>query len=728
MIDLLTTDNLLFMIPVAVVFALIFAVYFLLDIKKKDSGTPEMQKISNAIETGAMAYLKRQYKTIGIISVIVAVLIALAGIPEATSKYLGYPVAIAFLIGAGFSILSGFIGMKVSVSTNIKTASAARGSLNDAFKTAFRGGAVSGIIVSTLSILGLFAVFLAYNAVYGNGEVTGIAQTLHYVIGYAFGASFAALFAQLGGGIYTKAADVGADLVGKVEEGIPEDDPRNPAVIADLVGDNVGDCAGRGADIFESTAAEIIGSMVIGLAILKISTSLDLSVNWILLPIVIMAFGLIASVVGIMTVRLKDTDKEVFSALNRGYYVTMILVLATSIFAVYWLLKDESGISWTYFAGCAVVGILLALAVVYITQYYTGDHKPVRSIADASETGPATNVIKGLSVGMESTLMPVICIVIAIVSTFILGYYGSPDASSAMVFGIYGTAIGTIAMLASSAFILAEDTYGPITDNAGGIVEMSNEPDEVRDRTDLLDASGNTTKALTKGYAMASAALASFLLFAAFFEIVAEIKDIDNLVDAMKIDFGHPLVFVGGMIGGVLVFYFTSLAISAVGKAAGEMIGEVRRQFREDPGIMEGTSDPDYAKCVDIATRGALKEMVLPALLPIIVPIVFGLLFRYALPDFAELTPSAMGALMVVATITGLLMANFLNNGGGAWDNAKKFIESGSNGGKGSSAHDAAVVGDTVGDPFKDTAGPSIHVLIKLLPTICMVTAVLYVI
>jgi len=728
MIDLLTTDNLLFMIPVAVVIALIFAVYFLLDIRKKDSGTPEMQKISDAIETGAMAYLQRQYKTIGIISVIVAVLIALAGIPDATSKYLGYPVAIAFLIGAGFSILSGFIGMKVSVSTNIKTASAARGSLNDAFKTAFRGGAVSGIIVSTLSILGLFAVFLAYNAVYGTGDTEGMTQTLHYVIGYAFGASFAALFAQLGGGIYTKAADVGADLVGKVEEGIPEDDPRNPAVIADLVGDNVGDCAGRGADIFESTAAEIIGSMVIGLAVLKVSTSTDLSVNWILLPIVVMAFGLIASVLGIMTVRLKDTDKEVFSALNRGYYVTMILILITSVFAVYWMLKDETGASWTYYAGCAVVGIVLALTIVYITQYYTGDHKPVRSIAEASETGPATNIIKGLSVGMESTLMPVICIVIAIISTFVLGYYGAPEGVNATVFGIYGTAIGTVAMLASSAFILAEDTYGPITDNAGGIVEMSNEPDEVRDRTDLLDASGNTTKALTKGYAMASAALASFLLFAAFFEIVADIRG-GSLVDNMVINFGNPLIFVGGLVGGVLVFYFTSLAISAVGKAAGEMIEEVRRQFREDPGIMEGTSDPDYAKCVDIATRGALRQMVLPALLPIIVPIVFGLLFRYVLPlEFAMEAPGAMGALMVVATIVGLLMANFLNNGGGAWDNAKKFIESGSNGGKGSPAHDAAVVGDTVGDPFKDTAGPSIHVLIKLLPTICMVTAVLYVI
>ena len=734
MIDLLTTDNLLFMIPVAVVIALIFAVYFLLDLKKKDSGTPEMRKISDAIETGAMAYLRRQYKTIGIISVIVAVLIAVAGIPEATKNYLGYPVAIAFLIGAGFSILSGFIGMKVSVTTNIKTASAARDSLNDSFKIAFRGGAVSGIIVSTLSILGLFAVFLAYNAVYGTGTIEGVNQTLLYVIGYAFGASFAALFAQLGGGIYTKAADVGADLVGKVEEGIPEDDPRNPAVIADLVGDNVGDCAGRGADIFESTAAEIIGSMIIGLAVLKISTGMGLSINWVLLPIVVMAFGLIASVVGIMTVRLKDTDKEVFSALNRGYYITMILILATSIFAVYWMLKDETGANWTYFAGCAVVGVLLALAIVYITQYYTGDHKPVQSIAEASETGPATNIIKGLSVGMESTLLPVICIVIAIVSTYVLGYYGAPGDGN-IVFGIYGTAIGTVAMLASSAFILAEDTYGPITDNAGGIVEMSNEPAEVRDRTDLLDASGNTTKALTKGYAMASAALASFLLFAAFFTIVMDIKGVDFasnplvFADNMVINFGNPLVFVGGMIGGVMVFYFTSLAISAVGKAAGEMIEEVRRQFREDPGIMEGTSDPDYAKCVDIATRGALKQMVLPALLPIIIPIVFGLLFRYVLPlEFAIEAPGAMGALMVVATIVGLLMANFLNNGGGAWDNAKKFIESGASGGKGSLAHDASIVGDTVGDPFKDTAGPSIHVLIKLLPTICMVTAILYVI
>lgn len=724
MIDITSIDNLLFMIPVAVIIALIFAVYFLLDLKKRDTGTPEMRKISDAIETGAMAYLKRQYKTIVIISIIVAVIIALAGIPESTEKYLGIPVAIAFLIGAGFSILSGFIGMKVAVKTNIRTASAARSSLSDAFKIAFRGGAVSGIVVSTLSILGLFTVFLAYYSIYGV-----MTQTLHYIIGYAFGASFAALFAQLGGGIYTKAADVGADLVGKVEAGIPEDDPRNPAVIADLVGDNVGDCAGRGADIFESTAAEIIGSMVIGLAVLKaaeLSIIGELSNNWIFLPIVIMAFGLIASIAGILTVRLKDSDKEVFSALNRGYYVTMILVLAGSLFSVYWLLKGES--NWEYFAGCAVVGILLALAIVYITQYYTGDHKPVNDIVEASQTGPATNIIKGISVGLESTLLPVICIILAICATFILGYYGSPVAGAEKVFGLYGTAVGTVAMLASSAFILAEDTYGPITDNAGGIVEMSNEPAEVRERTDLLDASGNTTAALTKGYAMASAALASFLLFAAFFQIVAEIRG-ESLVNAMNVNFGNPLVFVGGLVGGVLVFYFAALAISAVGKAAGEMIEEVRRQFREDPGIMAGTSDPDYATCVDIATRGALRQMVLPALLPIIVPITFGLLFRYVLPvELAIAAPAAMGALMMVATIVGVLMANFLNNGGSAWDNAKKYIESGKCGGKGSPAHAAAVVGDTVGDPFKDTAGPSIHILIKLLPTICMVTAVLYVI
>ena len=550
-------------------------------------------------------------------------------------------------------------------------------------------------------------------------------MTLHSVVGYAFGASFAALFAQLGGGIYTKAADVGADLVGKVEAGIPEDDPRNPAVIADLVGDNVGDCAGRGADIFESTAAEIIGSMVIGLAVVH-ALGDAASYNWIYLPLVLIAFGLIASLIGIFVVRLKDDNSDVIKSMNVGYYLTVVLVVVFLFLATYMVLGQSEGIdNWYMFAGAGLVGIILGLAIVFITQYYTGDHKPVKSIAESSETGPATNVIQGISIGMESTVLPVVCIVVAIIATYLLGYAAAPEGADAATFGLYGTAIGTIAMLGSSAFILAMDTFGPITDNGGGIAEMSNQPSEVRDRTDKLDSAGNTTKALTKGYAMASAALAAFLLFAAFFEIVAEVKG-ETITEVMHVDLGDPLIFVGGLVGAVLVFFFASLAIRAVSKAAGEMIEEVRRQFREDPGIMAGTSKPDTAKCVDIATRGALKAMVVPALLPILVPIVFGLIYRYCLTDYVQ-AYEAVGALIMVGTIVGILMANFLNNGGGAWDNAKKYIEEGNHGGKGSPAHAAAVVGDTVGDPFKDTAGPSIHVLVKLLSTICLVTAVLFI-
>jgi K(+)-stimulated pyrophosphate-energized sodium pump len=571
-------------------------------------------------------------------------------------------------------------------------------------------------------------VVFAYYAFYNDPameEAAVMTKTLHAVVGYAFGASFAALFAQLGGGIYTKAADVGADLVGKVEAGIPEDDPRNPAVIADLVGDNVGDCAGRGADIFESTAAEIIGSMVIGMAV--ISTAMlaggDLSFNWVFLPLVLMAFGLIASLIGILIVRMKDEDTPVFAALNKGYYLTIALVLVFLVLTTYLLLSKECE-EWYFFLGAGVVGIILGLAVVFITQYYTGDHKPVKGIAKASETGPATNVIEGISTGLESTVLPGVCIVAAIIISYMLGYYAAPEGMDEMAFGLYGTAIGTIAMLASSAFILAEDTFGPITDNAGGIAEMSNQPEEVRKRTDKLDVAGNTTKALTKGYAMASAALAAFLLFAAFFEIVAEIRG-EPLSEVFNVNIGNPLIFCGALVGGVLVFFFASLAIRAVGKAAGEMIEEVRRQFREDPGIMEGTSEPDYAQCVDIATRGALKAMVVPALLPILVPVSFGLIYRFLFPEWSYM---AVGALIMVGTIVGILMANFLNNGGGAWDNAKKYIEDGHHGGKKSPAHAAAVVGDTVGDPFKDTAGPSIHVLVKLLSTICLVTAVLFVV
>ena len=720
-----TMDTLLFMVPIASVLALAVAFIFYKQIFSLDKGTPEMQAISDKIEEGAMAYLRQQYKTIGIIAVIVAVIIAVVGlIFEDFEDYLNYKVAIAFVIGAAFSILSGFIGMKVSVNSNIRTASAARGSLDAAFKTSFRGGAISGIAVSLLSLAGLFLVFYAYY--YWCDE--NMTTTLHSVVGYAFGASMAALFAQLGGGIYTKAADVGADLVGKVEAGIPEDDPRNPAVIADLVGDNVGDCAGRGADIFESTAAEIIGAMVIGLAIFKLAP--DYLINFIFFPLVLIAFGLIASLIGIFCVRLPNEDADVIKSLNLGYYITIALVVVALFVSTYVMFGDLEGIKWTNFAFAGLVGIALGLIIVYVTQYYTGDHKPVKTIAEQSESGPATNVIMGLSVGMESTVLPVICIGIALVASFMLGYFGIDEFIQpyyGALFGLYGTAVATIAMLASSAFILAEDTFGPITDNAGGIAEMSNQPSEVRDRTDKLDAVGNTTKALTKGYAMSSAALAAFLLFAAYFEIVAEGTGTHNILGEMnKVILGDPLIFVGALIGAALVFFFASLAIRAVGSAAGEMVQEVRNQFA-DGKIMAGEKEPDYASCVTIATQSALKQMVLPALLPILTPIVFGLIYRYALPDaFQGIAPYAVGGLIMVATIVGILMANFLNNGGGAWDNAKKYIEEGHHGGKKSPAHAAAVVGDTVGDPFKDTAGPSIHVLVKLLSTICLVTAVLY--
>ena len=736
MIDMFNFDNLLFMIPIAAIVALIFAAYFYKSVWSVDKGTPEMQKISSAIETGAMAYLRRQYKTIGIVIIVLAIIIAIVGFAvEDFAEYLNWKVSIAFIIGAAFSILSGYIGMKVSVNSNIRTASAARNNLNDAFKTSFRGGALSGIAVSTLSLVGLFIVVFVYNICFGADDES-LKSTLRLVVGYAFGASFAALFAQLGGGIYTKAADVGADLVGKVEAGIPEDDPRNPAVIADLVGDNVGDCAGRGADIFESTAAEIIGSMVIGTAVV----ATGMSTNWVFLPLVLMAFGLIASLVGILIVRLKDDNADVCGSLNVGYYLTIALNLVFLGITTYMLLSPETD-SWLNFFGAGVVGIALGLAIVYITQYYTGDHKPVKGIAAASQTGAATNVIEGISIGMESTVLPVVCIVIAIISTYLLGFSAAPTVDDQMIYGFYGTAIGTIAMLASSAFILAEDTFGPITDNGGGIAEMSNQPEEVRNRTDKLDSAGNTTKALTKGYAMASAALAAFLLFASIAEVIADVKNVNEglfpgdagyhtITEIFNINIGDPLIFVGALVGAVLVFFFASLAIRAVSKAAGEMIEEVRRQFREKKGIMEGTEEPDYASCVDIATRGALRAMVVPALLPILVPIAFGLIYKFALSGmdgFENIAYTGVLALVIGGTIVGILMANFLNNGGGAWDNAKKYIEEGNYGGKKSPAHAAAVVGDTIGDPFKDTAGPSIHVLVKLLSTICLVMAVLFV-
>jgi K(+)-stimulated pyrophosphate-energized sodium pump len=533
------------------------------------------------------------------------------------------------------------------------------------------------------------------------------------IVGYGFGASFVALFAQLGGGIYTKAADVGADLVGKIEAGIPEDDPRNPAVIADLVGDNVGDCAGRGADLFESTAAENIGAMILGVGLFPY-----FGLKGVLFPLVARAFGLIASIIGIVIVKT-DEKGDPMDALNRGYYVTTLLTIVGFFIAARWLLAvdpvihPEAASAWFYFFLCGVIGIATSQAFVHITQYYTEyKYRPVKSIAEASQTGPATNIITGIAVGLECTAIPVIVISVAIIASYYMG-----GASGVPHAGLFGTAVATMGMLGTAAYILAMDTFGPITDNAGGIVEMSRQPEDVRRKTDRLDAVGNTTKALTKGYAIGSAALAAFLLFSAYLDEVAHYGSRLESVNIAK-----PEVFVGGLLGAMLVFLFSALAIRAVGKAAYYVINEVRRQFKENPGILQGTSKPDYGKCVDIVTVGALKEMVLPGLLAVGMPIAVGMIFR-SLGVGAE----AVAALLMIGTIAGILVATFFNNSGGAWDNAKKYIETGQYGGKGSDPHKAAVVGDTVGDPFKDTAGPSLHVLIKLLSTITLVLAPLFV-
>ena len=719
-------------IPIAGAVGLAFAGYLTWYVFRKDQGSPEMQEIGNAIRQGAEAYMKRQYSTIIVISIMLSFLIMGLIDPKPW-------VGLSFLVGAMASALSGYIGMYVSVRSNTRTAAAARRSLNEALVTSFRGGAVSGMGVVSLSLIGVAGIFYTFHTSMGFDTST----SLDAAIGFAFGASFAALFAQLGGGIYTKAADVGADLVGKIEAGIPEDDPRNPAVIADLVGDNVGDCAGRGADLFESTAAENIGAMVLGLSLFTFWTQLvpessglrwteTKALVWIFFPLVARSFGIFASLAGVLVVRLKREDKDPMSGINMGYYITCLLAAVFFYFATRIMFGDE----YIYFFGAGLIGIGLSIVIVYITQYYTsGSWRPVREIAQASTTGPATNIITGLSIAMETTALPVIAIIVALLGAFGLGQMAAPTdplivnstaynfSTYKLVYGFYGTAVATMGMLATCAFILATDTFGPITDNAGGIVEMSNQPEEIRRRTDKLDACGNTTKALTKGYAMASAALAAFLLFGAYFERVATKKFNGDLGLAFHVDLAKPEVFVGGLLGAMLVFLFASLAIRAVGKAAHEMINEVRRQFKADPGIMANTSKPDYAKCVDIATKGALKAMILPAILPVLVPVSFGILMKALGYD----APQAVGALLMVGTITGIMVANMFNNGGGAWDNAKKYIESGNYGGKKTSAHAAAVVGDTVGDPLKDTAGPSIHVLVKLLATVTLVFVVLFI-
>src|SRR2546426_6254708 len=596
---------------------------------------------------------------------------------------------------------------------DIRTASAARSSLNRALQIALRGGAVSGLFVVAMSLLGVGGLYTIVHAF----AVVPPERIPLLIVGYGFGASFVALFAQLGGGIYTKAADVGADLVGKVEAGIPEDDPRNPAVIADLVGDNAGDCAGRGADLFESTAAENIGAMILGATLATLNAGAFSSplavVGVMLFPLVVRAFGLVASIIGIIIVRVKETE-DPMSALNRGYLVTAVLAAIGFFVGTRWLLNPATAPdAWWHFFLCGVIGIATSIAFVWITQYYTEyRYRPVKSIARASVTGPATNIIAGFAVALECTALPAFTIGAAIIASCKI-----VAASGLAHSGLFGTAVATMGMLGTAAYILAMYTFGPITDNAGGVIEMSHQPEEIRRRTDRLDAVGNTTKALTKGYAIGSAALAAFLLFSAYLDEVAALGSPLHGVDISK-----PEVFVGGLLGAMLVFWFSALAIGAVTKAAVSVIEEVRRQFKADPGILKGTSKPDYGTAVDIVTIGALKAMVAPGLLAVGMPIAVGLVFKVF-----HVGAEAVAALLMVGTIAGILVATMLNNGGGAWDNAKKYIETGEYGGKGSPAHKAGVVGDTVGDPFKDTAGPSLHVLIKLLSTVTLVLAPLFV-
>ncbi len=690
-----------------------------------DTGKPEMQEIATAIREGAEAFLHRQYRTIAMLSVVAAVVIFgfyyvnrdVKNIAEMGSGT-ALRVTLSFLVGALCSAIAGYVGMFVSIRANIRTAAAAMTSLNKALQIALRGGAVSGLSVVSMSLLGVGGLFYLF------GGLTDYEHVPLQIVGFGFGASFVALFAQLGGGIYTKAADVGADLVGKVEAGIPEDDPRNPAVIADLVGDNVGDCAGRGADLFESTAAENVGAMILGIALYPV-----FGMGGILFPLLARAFGLIATIVGVFTVSCRE-DEDPMNGLNRGYLVTTVLAMAGFAAAVYLLLTPAPGspfeVHRAYLLAAGVIGILTAYAFVWITQYYTEyKYRPVRSIAEASKTGPATNIISGLAVGFECTGLPVVVISAALMSAYWCGKQAlGADMPGA---GLYGTAIATMGMLAPCAYILAMDTFGPITDNAGGIIEMSKQPEAIRHKTDRLDSVGNTTKALTKGYAIGSAALAAFLLFSAYLDEVRKITGAHMAVDLTRIP-----VFVGGLFGGTLVFVFSALAIKAVGKAAQVVIAEVRRQFRENPGIMNGTSKPDYGRCVDIVTAGALKEMIAPGLLAVITPVAVGYGFKYLSP-YGQIGAESVAALLMVGTIVGILLATVMNNGGGAWDNAKKYIESGEfkvDGvvvGKKSEPHKAAVVGDTVGDPFKDTAGPSLHVLIKLLSTITLVLAPLFI-
>lgn len=707
----------------------------------KDEGPPEMVQISDAIRDGAEGFLRTQYGTISKMAVLLALVILSIYLfrtpsPQQESSGLGrsasaFITVAAFLLGALCSGIAGYVGMWVSVRANVRVSSAARRSAREALQIAVRAGGFSALVVVGMAVIGiaiLYATFYVWLDVDSPGSMK-VTELPLLLVGYGFGASFVALFAQLGGGIYTKAADVGADLVGKVEQGIPEDDPRNPAVIADLVGDNVGDCAARGADLFESIAAEIISAMILGGTMAQRCKIEDPS-GFILFPLVVHSFDLVVSSVGILSIRgtresgLKASIEDPMAILQKGYSVSIVLAVLAFAASTRWMLYTEQAPSaWLNFALCGLVGIMTAYVFVWITKYYTDyKHEPVRTLALSSTTGHGTNIIAGVSLGLESTALPVLVISVSIVSAFWLGQSsGLLDENANPTGGLFGTAVATMGMLSTAGYILTMDMFGPIADNAGGIVEMSQQPESVREITDLLDAVGNTTKATTKGFAIGSAALASFLLFSAYMDEVSSFAR----ESFKEVDIAVPEVFVGGLLGSMLIFLFSAWACSAVGRTAQEVVAEVRRQFIERPGIMDYKEKPDYGRCVAIVASASLKEMIKPGALAIVSPIAIGLIFRILghYTGHPLLGAKVVAAFLMFATVSGILMALFLNTAGGAWDNAKKYIETGALGGKGSESHKAAVTGDTVGDPFKDTAGPSLHVLIKMLATITLVMA-----